>query len=368
MKISIEGVNKDEDLLSTLCILPISVGQDYHKKDLLNKTLDQLFKTGFRHFLVVVADTLQRHTLALSEEAANSEDMLLNAKMAGDQWLEDTKEIFDDFTTTNDDLKSLRIVRWEIWQTQSIFESQVSQIRERYSRDSVFRSVVDRVVTRFVHGFLAAHPDIPFDRERAGKLSEEYILEEAAVISMWADTDRVQPEFSEYQTLCMAYPFGNHPTNNAIYNYLKEVIDESNFRLINIHIKAKNVQKPRYKPDIKSTIQGEGVSLSEEDEKQLTIVQATVFGGLHAVLASNALSLPARLALAEKLLREAHKIQLESVSLLALTSEQHSDNKVNYLLGGQESSLFNLEPNSVENQKKDLPDESVHSATLGGLG
>ena len=63
----LKGETHQKDLKQSACILPISVGQQYHEGDKFAATIE-LINVTFGECTIVIADTLGRHT-ALRESA-----------------------------------------------------------------------------------------------------------------------------------------------------------------------------------------------------------------------------------------------------------------------------------------------------------
>src|SRR5262245_12863207 len=74
------------------CLLTISVGQEVHEGEKFIATVD-LVKSHFASCIMLVDDTLQRHTMILNLDVSADEYRDI-ARQEGDQWLQRNQEFY----------------------------------------------------------------------------------------------------------------------------------------------------------------------------------------------------------------------------------------------------------------------------------
>ncbi|MBN1684433.1 MAG: hypothetical protein JW855_03230 [Gammaproteobacteria bacterium] len=74
------------------CIVPISVGQEYHEGEKFEAAIDLINRSQFKTCTIMVCDLLQRHNLQIYDE--NLDDKTASEKMVqeGKAWLERNNE------------------------------------------------------------------------------------------------------------------------------------------------------------------------------------------------------------------------------------------------------------------------------------
>lgn len=120
--------------------LPISVGQEYHEGEKLRATLEWA-KHRFQKVIICVNDTLQRHNLQFSGQAADLATAFTEA--TGRQWIEDQLPMIRSI------LPHYEIIRWDQWRSDPGFDSEFARMQTLYETNSEFRAEVDAEVQSF---------------------------------------------------------------------------------------------------------------------------------------------------------------------------------------------------------------------------
>ncbi len=263
---SLRGATK-----SSICILPISVGQKYHEQDAWDQTV-QLINENFAACIIVVVDSLHRFTEEMKmpiqqEETNNSETKSLKQTRALERALEDgvnwINAVQARWRGEGVSEKAARHIpkftipvsftRWDDWtshETYSLKKEYIDRMyraegttpisedeyKEKYRAPKIrkFHDLVDHTVGTFVQGFIqrAAKIEsedndddrIEFDIVMATQLSKAYVLEELAMVEMCRShaipRNALLPEINQLITperhVYLAYFFGQNSTNKKV--------------------------------------------------------------------------------------------------------------------------------------------------------
>ncbi len=203
---------------SSKCILTISVGQPNHEDDKFFSTILAVNKQ-FKSCLVMVCDSLQRHTMKISAPQ-NITDLHHISNSLGNEW------ITRNSPAINELIIPYQICRWDHWITHQNFEQKNALIKALYSSDPLFKESVDDTALEFsTRKMSTALVDI----DTAFNLSKEYLLEECAVMLLQAEE---------------GYQFEIYPSkrNNAMDYVYQQVISYTNKNLMRaVSIKFKNL-------------------------------------------------------------------------------------------------------------------------------
>ncbi len=159
--------------------MPISVGRHYHEEGRLESTL-KLVNVYFKECLILIADTLQRHSLAMMNPKQSVEYFYKEASENGLSWINRnigaiTKHLSIPY----------KIQRWDDWLCHKNFQSYYEKVTELYELDSEYRRVVDDTANEFCKG-VKNRTTFPLP-ENICTLSIRYLLEESAVTCLWTD-------------------------------------------------------------------------------------------------------------------------------------------------------------------------------------
>ena len=231
VKISVEN-----SLHNSVCVLPISVGQTYHESEIFERTVDEINRQ-FSKCILVIADTLQRHTYEL--KGLSEDEALRMSRSKGVEWLIKNQSSLDKFSIETE------VIHWDQWLQHGSYIEKKADIDRRYAHggqsivgpDREFRTAVNRASAKFISGYLNEHGKKNFEIDFASKKCREYILEEGAVITM----------FSEHNYDCMAYPARHNSTNQEIFDCLQNFFLEGKMKLLNIQISKVPEKKSKEK-------------------------------------------------------------------------------------------------------------------------
>ncbi|MGD9153365.1 MAG: hypothetical protein PVG30_06900 [Gammaproteobacteria bacterium] len=152
------------------CFLPISVGQPYHEGEKFAATIRLVNDSNFKECVIVVCDTLQRHTMAIFEPEMDEESLYQKALQNGDAWIERNKSTIETLTIP------YQIVRWNKWLFSPLYQQKRKIIDEAYDADAKFKKAFDDTVSQFLDRIKKRRKDInlsiAFDK------SLEYVKEE----------------------------------------------------------------------------------------------------------------------------------------------------------------------------------------------
>jgi tRNA-dependent cyclodipeptide synthase len=198
--------NKHKLNLSENCnvVVPISVGQPYHEAEEFQATIQFIKKDLAVKVTFVIADVLQRFTKAL--ECNQPPDTLRECTHEeGKQWLSRNKA---DLLSLDNKLKN--IIFWDAYLKAEDFNEKKLLVDNLYRDDETFKKAVDGSVKIFLRRYFKSQREYnPESMEHY--YSREYILEECAVLLLWA---------LEKHNLII-YP---KKLNQAMYNLLQRLV------------------------------------------------------------------------------------------------------------------------------------------------
>ena len=240
---------KSKDGEKRVCILPISVGQSYHAEERFIATIKAL-NDFFDECIIVVADTLQRHTLkisGMSEEEAKKQSVKDGAEWFNSQ---DTQEALSELTIEK------KILHWDAFLEDVEFDREYKIVQEAYTkgkestekqyrdsadRPAAFTSIVEKTIGSFIGTYIKGEkirkqkPVVGFSIETAKTACLDYVLEESAVM-------RLMGKHAGY----MAYPVSDSPTNEQVFECIK-VLNGQKYPLELIDIKFLQQSNPKKK-------------------------------------------------------------------------------------------------------------------------
>lgn len=164
------------------CLLTISVGQETHEGELFDITIE-LINKSFASCIILVDDSLQRHTMALnSNKDANY--FYEVAIKEGDLWLERNKQYYNKLTIPS------KILRWNKWLHHTNFQTQQTVIKKLIETDLTYKAAFEHSIKKFIEKYYErlANPE-NFDKERAWQLSLDFVIEECTVLCLWTELE-----------------------------------------------------------------------------------------------------------------------------------------------------------------------------------
>ncbi len=162
------------------CLLTISVGQATHEGEMFAATM-ALINASFGSCILLVDDTLQRHTMALNK--AEEADFYNNiALQEGELWLQRNKKYYSSLTIP------LKIMRWDFWLNHPKFNAKRNEIIQLTENDPIYKSTFVHSIEAFLKKYRERLVDPEnFDIERAWRLSFDFVVEECTALSLWPE-------------------------------------------------------------------------------------------------------------------------------------------------------------------------------------
>lgn len=164
------------------CLLTISVGQATHEGELFAATMD-LVNTSFKSCVLLIDDSLQRHTMAFDKEE-NADFFYEKSIEEGKLWLQRNKIFYDQLTIPK------KIFHWDMWLNHENYKSQRRRIIDALQSDASYKAAFDQSINEFLTKYCARLPEPDkFPIERARQLSFDFVLEECSALSLWPELD-----------------------------------------------------------------------------------------------------------------------------------------------------------------------------------
>jgi hypothetical protein len=162
------------------CLLTISVGQATHEGEMFAVTME-LINASFGSCVLLIDDTLQRHTMALNkpEEADFYNNIALQE---GELWLERNKQYYSSLTIPT------KIMRWDFWLNHPEFNTKRKEIIELTKSDPAYKATFVHSIEAFLNKYCERLVDpIYFDIQKARRLSFDFVVEECTALSLWPE-------------------------------------------------------------------------------------------------------------------------------------------------------------------------------------
>ncbi len=205
----LKGETRQKDLRQSACILPISVGQQYHEGDKFAATIE-LINVTFGECTIVIADTLGRHTALRESTEETNEEVQQKLRKKGDEWIERNNETLKKITI------QLKIVRWDEYLQHSKYQTKKEQLDSLYRDDEPFKKAVEGSIEKFLRRYKQHQDATKHDTDKAFADSLEYVKEECAVLLLWPEIEK-----SDF----LIYPNKLH---EAMYNLRRRFIAPDN--------------------------------------------------------------------------------------------------------------------------------------------
>ncbi len=162
------------------CLLTISVGQATHEGEMFEATME-LINASFDSCILLIDDTLQRHTMALNkpEEADYYNNIALQE---GELWLARNKKYYSSLTIP------IKIMRWDFWLNHPKFNAKRNEIIQLTENDLAYKSTFVHSIEAFLKKYCERLVDTThFDIEKARRLSFDFVVEECTALSLWPE-------------------------------------------------------------------------------------------------------------------------------------------------------------------------------------
>lgn len=175
------GINSSEkqEFKNSKCIMGISVGQQYHEGGKFLSTINTVNK-NFNYCNILIADTLQKHTMAIDQQDKDERELYTLSKKAGDDWLERNMPYISTMNIP------CIISRWDEWLENDRYQYYHTQVYKLYNNDSMYKEAVNQTAYQFL---LKKDAPLIKDQKLAFNLCIQYLLEEAAVACIYTELD-----------------------------------------------------------------------------------------------------------------------------------------------------------------------------------
>ena len=216
IKASFRGNNPEErkEFRQSTCLMPISVGQAIHEGNKF-KAVIKLINSSFKHCTILVDDSVQRHTMGITNKLDN-DSLYKLANAEGESWLARNKLSYDELTIPYD------ILRWDHWLHNKNFANSHELVKYQYYENSVYKAAIDANIDEFLSRHLKNFQHIKIDMQRAYRLCLDYLLEECAVMCLWVDGAYDFEVYPSGRNLAMAATY-EQLIKPKMTNYLRPV-------------------------------------------------------------------------------------------------------------------------------------------------
>lgn len=162
------------------CLLTISVGQATHEGELFDLTID-LINKSFSSCIILVDDSLQRHTMALN--SSNNADYFYDISIKeGLLWLERNKKYYSKLTIP------VKMMHWDKWLKHPSFQDQQAKIKQLIATDPSYRLAFDNSIELFLKKYYERLINqANFNLQRAQQLSYDFLIEECTALCLWVE-------------------------------------------------------------------------------------------------------------------------------------------------------------------------------------
>ncbi len=192
------------------CLLTISVGQEVHEGEKFAATIE-LVERSFKSCIMLIDDTLQRHTIALNAPQ-NADFFFEQSLKEGDLWLLRNEQYYGELTILK------KIMRWNDWLNHPNYVQQQQIIKELTNSDPSYKYSFEFTVNEFVTRYHQRLSDnLSFNMERAHQLCFDYLAEECTAMCLWPEINCNFEVYPSYRNLAMdethkRFVLPSHPT------------------------------------------------------------------------------------------------------------------------------------------------------------
>lgn len=160
---------------SSSCLIPISIGQDYHYGPKLAATLNLVNHT-FANCILVFGDTLQRYNRAI-QWGKDPEYWRTYTKEEGAQWISNL------YMLSELDIE-WKVIRWERLLQSAHFPIYLDEIKQLYNDDPSYMQVFENNIDDFLQR-MKKRGELNITRNLAKQYCRDYLFEECAIMRLW---------------------------------------------------------------------------------------------------------------------------------------------------------------------------------------
>lgn len=169
-----------EKLKGKSCLFTISVGQQTHEGEHFRATIELLNDT-FKNCIMLVDDSLQRHTMAINQDNAPEYYYEMSIK-EGELWLQRNEKYYGQLTNL------AKIIRWDTWLQHPDFHLKRNAILNLIEQDPTYKIAFEQSINEFTEKLQKRTTENKYvDIDRAKKLSFDFIVEECTALCLWPE-------------------------------------------------------------------------------------------------------------------------------------------------------------------------------------
>ncbi len=230
------------DLSHHACLIMISLGQRYHDLEAFRDSLKLLAPKNYGKYVFIIADDLQNYTKRMIDHTLSEAQAHTEAQAEGALWIERARPVVEEELVG----KQYQILTWVECLSSPFYGPAFTESQARYSSDSSFHQSIETVVEKFLNGFRDKKKGAPTmsgtERARQEMLCRQYVMEETALIKVWQNRDCPVTWLPESTCFFIAYFFGGHTANKAVYEHLTKVCESNAYQLINFSLISPKAQ------------------------------------------------------------------------------------------------------------------------------
>ena len=167
---------KEYETKNKVCVLPISVGQRYHEGINLISTIDLINKSKFKKCVLVVADSLQRHTIKILENIEKGEAEK-KSKNEGKKWVDRNSKIINKISL------NFEIKFWDEWLKSDSYKLKKIIFEKNFLKSEFLKSEFFKTSKFYLDRLLKNNYIKEINSEKL-EFSLEYLKEECTIMSM----------------------------------------------------------------------------------------------------------------------------------------------------------------------------------------
>jgi len=174
----------DRKLFSqSACILPISIMATKEFEERENrrfKATMQLVSASFKSCVLLVGDTLYRHTLRIDYPDEDELRLYQRAKKLGDLWIARHQGAYQQSTMP------FKLKRWDDYLSHPKFSEEYAQVSKLYEVDQEYQKAMHANIEEYLKRYINQLGQMNFDYQQAFFACVAYLKEECAVMCLWA--------------------------------------------------------------------------------------------------------------------------------------------------------------------------------------
>lgn len=173
---SLAKLPSKENLCVATAVLLISIGTENEGSN-FTATIDMIKSMGIGNLKILVADTLQRHTLYGLNIASSMDAALKRSREAGEVWLKRHASLLAN--------NNFEIIRWDELLNSEAYKYYRSEIGQLYADDIKIKHAIDSTARAFLARYENLEYELNYDKELLFENAKQYLIEECPFIPIW---------------------------------------------------------------------------------------------------------------------------------------------------------------------------------------